>query len=91
MSGIDFVDSIIVRRTIEKGTKIVTEKVEPLIWAGKKFKEYEQKRLEKMGDIELSSGKGTKKIFLNSMPQTQIPELKGHVLVSGRGTSVRIG
>ena len=91
MSGIDFVDSIVVRRTVEKGTKVISEKVKPLNWAGKEFKEYEQKRLEKVGDIELSSGKGTKKILLSSMPQTQIPELKGHVLVSGRGTNVRIG
>jgi len=91
MTGMNFVDSIVVRRTINKGTKVVSEKVEPFNWAGKAFKEYEQKRLEKVGDIVLSTRKGTEQILLSSIPETHIPELKGHVLVSGRGTSVRIG
>ena len=41
MTGMDFVDTIVVRRTINKGTKIVSGKVEPPNWAGKAFKEYE--------------------------------------------------
>ena len=91
MTGMDFVDTIVVRRTINKGTKVVSEKLEPPKWAGKAFKEYEQKRLERVGDMVLSSRRGTEQILLSSIPQTFIPELKGHVLVSGRGTSVRIG
>ena len=39
MTGIDFVDTIVVRRTVEKGTKIIPVKgIKPLKWAGEEFK-----------------------------------------------------
>ncbi len=91
MTGINYADTIIVRRSVEKGTRIIEEKVHPLTWAGQEFKDLEHKRLEKAGNIKLVSGKGTKTFFMSSMADTQIPSLSGLALVTGRGTGVRIG
>ena len=92
MPGIDFIDTIVVRRTVEKGTKIVpVTGIKPLKWAGKSFKESQQERLEKAGDPVLASGKGTQRIRLSSMMETQVPDTKGLTLLTGRGTGLRIG
>ena len=91
MPGIDFVDTIVVRRTIEKGTKIVPVKgIKPLKWAGQSFKEKEIERLQKAGDPVLAARKGTSQMKLNAMKMTQVPNPAGHVLVTGRGTGIRI-
>lgn len=91
MSGIDFVDTIVVRRTIEKGTKIVPVKgIKPLKWAGEGFKEKELKRLKSAGDPMIATRKGTGKLKMSSMKTTQVPSSTGHVLLTGRGTGVRI-
>ena len=92
MTGIDFVDTIVVRRAVEKGTKIVSVKgIKPLKWAGKSFKEAQQERIEKAGDPVLASGKGTQRIRLSKMMTTQVPDTKGVTLLTGKGTGVRIG
>ena len=92
MSGIDFADTIVVRRAVEKGTKIVSVKgIKPLKWAGKSFKESQLERLEKAGDPVLASGKGTQRIRVGSMMTTQVPDTKGLTILTGRGTGVRIG
>ena len=91
MPGIDFVDTIVVRRTIEKGTKIVPVKgIKPLKWAGQSFKEKEIERLQKAGDPVLAARKGTEQMKLSAMKMTQVPNPAGHVLVTGRGTGIRI-
>ena len=91
MPGIDFVDTIVVRRTIEKGTKIIPVKgIKPLKWAGKRFKEKELERLKSAGDPVIAARKGTEKLKLSSMKITQVPSSAGHILLTGRGTGVRI-
>ena len=91
MPGIDFVDTIVVRRTIEKGTKIVpVTGIKPLKWAGQSFKEKEIERLQKAGDPVLAARKGTEQMKLSAMKMTQVPNPAGHVLVTGRGTGIRI-
>ena len=92
MTGIDFVDTIVVRRAVEKGTKIIPVKgIKPLKWAGKSFKESQEERIKEAGDPVLASGKGTQRIRLSSMMSTQVPDTKGLTLLTGRGTGLRIG
>lgn len=91
MTGIDFVDTIVVRRTIEKGTKIIPVKgIKPLKWAGESFKAKEQERLKMAGDPTIAAKKGTAKLKLSTMKITQVPSSVGHVLITGRGTGVRL-
>jgi len=40
MVGIDFADTIVVRRTVEKGTRVIEERVKKLTFAGTEFKKY---------------------------------------------------
>ena len=91
MVGIDFVDTIVVRRSVDKGTKIITEPVKKLNFAGKEFKKYQKEKQIHAGDVGLASSKGTGIIHLTKMYETQIPSLKGHHLSTGRGTGIRIG
>ena len=86
MSGIDFVDTIVVRRSVEKGTRIISEPMKQPEWSGKSFKKSETKRLELAGDLWIMSGKGTTKIKLSEMSKAKTPDPKGHYIVTGRGT-----
>jgi len=91
MSGIDFVDTVVVRRSVEKGTRIIEEPVKKLNFAGKEFKAYQKERQILAGDVGLASSKGTGIIHLSKMYETQIPSVKGLPLSTGRGTGIRIG
>jgi len=91
MVGIDIADTIVVRRSVEKGTKVIEEPVKKLNFAGKEFKKYQKQLQKAAGDIGLVSSKGTKTIHLSKMTETQIPSLKGLYLSSGRGTGLRMG
>ena len=86
MVGINFADTVIVRRTTNKGTKVVDEPVLPANWAGKEFKTKEDERLKLAGDLMIMSAKGTKMIRLSDMQKTKVPETKGHYIVTGKGT-----
>lgn len=88
MTGIDFIDTVVVR-TVDKGTKVVRETVKPQNWAGKEFKKLEKERRELAGDMGLASSKGTKTLRLKKMVETQIPSLKGLSISTGRGTGIR--
>ena len=90
MVGIDFIDTIVVRRTIEKGTKVVEEPVKKLNFAGAEFKKYQKSQLRKAGDIGLSSSKGTGLLHLSEMYETEIPGIKGLLMSTGRGTGIRM-
>jgi len=90
MVGINFADTIVVRRVAEKGTKIIEEKLHTQNWAGKSFKNYEKKRRVLAGDRGLSSGRGTSSVRLNQMIETAIPDTSGLLISSGRGTSLRM-
>jgi hypothetical protein len=91
MVGIDFVDTIVVRRVADKGTKIIEEKIQESNWAGKNFKEYEKKRRELAGDRGLVSSKGTKILRIKQMRETLIPDTSGRLMSTSRGTGLRIG
>ncbi|HEU03505.1 MAG TPA: hypothetical protein ENH95_00020 [Nitrosopumilus sp.] len=91
MVGIDIADTIVVRRTVEKGTRVVEERVKKLTFAGTEFKKYQKERLKLAGDVGLASSKGTGIIHLSKMYETQIPSLKGLHIITGRGTGIRIG
>ena len=91
MVGIDFIDTIVVRRVAEKGTKIIEEKITGSNWAGKNFKQYEKKRRELAGDRGLASCKGTKTIRIKQMRETMVPDSTGLLMSTGRGTGLRIG
>ena len=91
MVGIDIADTIVVRRTIEKGTKVVEEKVKKLNFAGTEFKKYQKEQLKLAGDIGLASSKGTGIVHLSKMSETQVPSTKGLLMSAGRGTGIRIG
>ena len=90
MVGIDFIDTIVVRRSIEKGTKVVEEPVKKLNFAGAEFKKYQKDQLKIAGDIGLSSSKGTGIIHLSKMYETEIPLTKGLLMSTGRGTGIRM-
>ena len=90
MVGIDIADTIVVRRVAEKGTKIVEEKLPTQNWAGSSFKEYEKKMRVLAGNRGLASGKGTKLVRLTQLKETAIPDTSGHMISSGRGTSIRM-
>ena len=91
MTGIDFVDTIVVRRTIEKGTKVVEEPVKKLNFAGAEFKKYQHEKKRLAGHVGLASAKGTKRILYGKMLETQIPSIKGLSISTGRGTGIRLG
>ena len=91
MVGIDIADTIVVRRTVEKGTKIVQEKVQKLNFAGNEFKKYQKEKLKLAGDIGLASSKGTGIVHLSKMLETEVPSTKGLLMSTGRGTGIRMG
>jgi len=91
MVGIDFVDTIVVRRVADKGTKIIEEKIQESNWSGKNFKQYEKKLRELAGDRGLASCKGTKTLRIKQMRETIIPDASGLLMSTGRGTGLRIG
>ena len=91
MTGINFVDTIVVRRTIEKGTKVIEEPIKKSNWAGPEFKKFQKEKLNSAGDVGLVSGKGTSMIHLSQMRETEIPSTSGSYLSTNRGTKVRMG
>ncbi len=91
MVGFDIASTIVVRRTIEKGTKVIEEPLKKLNFAGAEFKKYQKEKLLVAGDIGLSSSKGTGLIHLSKMFETEIPSTKGLLMSTGRGTGIRMG
>ena len=91
MVGIDIASTIVVRRSVEKGTKIISEPVKKLNFAGAEFKKYQKEKLKIAGDIGLASSKGTGIVHLSKMRETQIPSTSGLLMSTGRGTGSRMG
>ena len=91
MVGIDFVDTIVVRRVADKGTKIIEEKLEGSNWAGESFKKYEKERRQLARGLSIASAKGTLKIPLHKLVETQIPDTSGLLMSAARGTGLRMG
>ena len=91
MVGINFVDTIIVRQSVDKGTKIIKKPVKNLNWAGSEFKKYEKQSRKLVGDMGLVSSKGTSLVHLGKLAKTEIPSIKGVHISTRRGTGFRIG
>ena len=87
MTGIDFADTIVVRRVVNKGTKIVEERVDksPTLFSDD-LKKQGLERLKLAGDMMVISGKGTSKIRLSEMPETKVVLPKGLYISTGKGT-----
>lgn len=86
MVGINFADTIVVRRTTNKGTKVVDEPVMPANFMGEENKKRNDERLALAGDLWIMSAKGTKRINLSKMSKTQTPNTKGYYITTGKGT-----
>jgi hypothetical protein len=91
MSGFDIEDTIVVRRIVEKGTKIIEETAKKSNWAGQEYKEFQKEKMKLAGDIALVSSKGTGTVHLGKILETQIPSTKGRLLCTSRGTGIRLG
>ncbi len=87
MSGLDFVDTIVVR-SVEKGTKTIIEPIKSMKWAGKEFKLEQEAKLSKFGSLKIASAKGTAMIDLTEMSRTILPKLGGHYISTRRGTEL---
>jgi hypothetical protein len=88
MYGIDFVDTIVVRRSVEKGTKTIIEPLKSMKWAGSEFKEAQEAKLSKFGSLKIASAKGTSTVDLTKMSRTILPKLGGHYISTRRGTEL---
>jgi hypothetical protein len=70
--GINFIDTVVVRRVLERGTATIDEPVLPAEFMGKQNKQQSENRMKLAGDLWIMSGKGTSKIKLSEMRETRI-------------------
>jgi len=84
--GLDFKDTIVVRRSINKGTKVIEEPIKKANWTGAEFKKTENERLKLAGNMQIMSAKGTKMIRLADMEKTNPTLPKGFYITTGKGT-----
>ena len=86
--GINFIDTIVVRHNVERGTASEDKPVLPAEFMGKQTTKANEDRLKLSGDLMIMSAKGTKKIRLSDLEKPTLPaDFKGHYITSGRGTS----
>ena len=88
--GMNYRDTIIVRRTIHKGTKVIEEPLHKSSLYDGDFDKQEEKRLLIAGDLMIMSAKGTKKIRLGDLDRTKPVLPKGTRISTGKGTGTRI-
>ena len=86
MTRINFQDTTIVKRRINRGTKVIERPLETPNWQGKEFKKHEENRLHLAGDLMLMSAKGTSMIKLSKMKKSKVVDTKGRYITTGRGT-----
>ena len=85
--GINFIDTIVVRHTRERGTASEEKPVLPAEFMGKQTSKINADRLKLSGDLMILSAKGTKKIRLSEMEKPTLPaDFKGHYITTGKGT-----
>jgi hypothetical protein len=87
MTGINFIDTIVVRQNLERGTASTDKPVLPVDFMGKETSKTNEDRLKLAGDLWIMSAKGTSKIKLSEMQKEKTVVLKGHYISTGRGTS----
>jgi hypothetical protein len=84
--GINFIDTIVVRRSLNKGTTTTDEPTSPAEFMGDQNKQASADRMKLAGDLWIMSGKGTSKIKLSELRETKSVDLKGHYISTGKGT-----
>lgn len=72
-----------------RGTRIIEVDDNATKWAGKEFKQIQEKRKEASKDKYVSVGRGTGKIKFSDIQSTPIKSTKGMWISSGRGTGKR--
>ena len=86
MSGIDFVDTIVVRTTTNKGTSTTDKPVLPSEFMGEQNKKKSKELLDIAGDPWIMSNKGTSKIKLSEMKKPKKVDVTGRYISTGKGT-----
>ena len=84
--GIDFRDTIIIRQSINKGTKVIETPLKKANWQGEEFKKHQAERLKLAGDLMIMSAKGTSMIKLSKMQKSKTVNIKGPYITTRRGT-----
>ncbi len=84
--GMNFADTVVVRRSINKGTSIIYEPTSPSEFMGDQNKQQTQERMKLAGDLWIMSGRGTSKIKLSEMRTPKTVDIKGHYISTGKGT-----
>jgi hypothetical protein len=85
--GINFIDTIVVRHNVERGTASEDKPVLPAEFMGKQTTKANDARLKLSGDLMIMSAKGTKKIRLSELEKPTLPaDLKGYYITTGKGT-----
>lgn len=86
--GINFIDTIVVRHTKERGTATEDKPILPAEFIGENTTKINDQRLELAGDLMIMSAKGTKKIKLSELEKPTLPaDFKGHYITTGKGTT----
>lgn len=88
-NGINYADTIVIRRTVNKGTKTIKEPLKTQNWTGEEFYDYEDNRLRLAGDLMIMSAKGTKAIRLSEIDRKRPSPLNGYTISTGKGTGLR--
>jgi len=78
----------IVRRVVCRGTTSVFEPYKSQNWTGEEFKKHEIKRLNLANNPLLMRARGTDSFRAKELAETSIPDLKGHYIITGRGTGI---
>lgn len=75
-----------VRRVVCRGTTSVFEPFKSQNWTGEEFKKHEINRLNLANNPLLMRSRGTDSFRAKELPETSIPDSKGHYIITGRGT-----
>ena len=84
--AMNFADTIIVRRSLNKGTSIIYGPTSPSEFMGDQNKQKTEERMKLAGDLWIMSGKGTSRIKLSEMRTPKPVDIKGHYISTGKGT-----
>jgi len=84
--GINFIDTIVVRRSLNKGTSSTSTPVTPAEFMGEQNKQNTEERMKLAGDLWIMSGKGTTKVKLSELKESTPVDFKGHYISTGKGT-----
>lgn len=86
MVGIDFVDTIVVRRSVNKGTSTTDKPVLPSELMGKQNEQKSKDLLNLAGNPRTMNSRGTSTIRLSEMRKPKSVDVKGRYISTGKGT-----